>query len=264
MRFDSKVVFITGGTKGLGKAMAEAFLSEGARVAVSGRNTDSALMFEEEHKDKQAKAFSADITDYEAMEAVAQALTDQWGRVDILINSAGIVNPLAPSETTKKEDFDRTIDVNLKGAFYAAQIFGRKMIAQQSGRIILISSQVAQFGDKGFLPYAVSKSALFVMTRNLSSEWSRFGVTLCCLAPGFIAGGMNEGLIKRPRFVDFLSKKTPVGRMGRVDELVATVLFLASPGAQYINGETIVMDGGMTGYDQEGLLDMITRPKKEG
>lgn len=264
MKFDNKVVFITGGTRGLGKAMADAFLSEGARVAVSGRNGDSVLKFEEEHRDKQAKAFSADITDYDAMEAVAQTVVEQWGGIDVLVNCAGIVNPLTPSEKIKKEDFDKTIEVNLKGAFYAAQIFGRKMIAQGSGRIILISSQVAQFGDKGFLPYAVSKSALPLMTRNLSSEWSRFGVTLCCLAPGFIAGGMNEGLIKRPQLVDFLSKKTPIGRMGRVDEMVATTLFLASPEAQYINGETIVMDGGMTGYDREGLLDMITRPKKEG
>jgi NAD(P)-dependent dehydrogenase (short-subunit alcohol dehydrogenase family) len=263
MRFDNKVVFITGGTRGLGKAMAEAFLAEGARVAVCGRNNDSVARFEEEHRSERVKAFAADITDYQGMEGVANSVADGWGRVDVLINSAGIVNPLAPSERTKKDDFDKTIDVNVKGAFYAAQIFGRKMIEQGSGRIIFISSQVAQFGDKGFLPYAVSKSALFVMTRNLSSEWSRFGVTLCCLAPGFIAGGMNEGLIKRQQFVDFLSAKTPIGRMGRVDEMIATILFLASPEAQYINGETIVMDGGMTGYDPEGLLDMIAKPPRK-
>lgn len=264
MRFEDKVVFITGGTRGLGKAMADAFLAEGARVAVCGRNKDSVTGFGEEHQGKAAKAFAADILDYPGMEAIAKSVADEWGKIDILINSAGVVNPLAPAEKIKPEDFDRTIDVNVKGAFYAAQVFGRIMIQQGSGRILFISSQVAQFGDKGFLPYAASKSALFVMTRNLSSEWSKYGVTLCCLAPGFIAGGMNEGLIRRQQFVDFLSKKTPIGRMGSVDELVATALFLSSPEAQYINGETIVMDGGMTGYDQESLLDMITRPKKEG
>lgn len=209
MKFKDRVVFITGGTRGLGKAMADAFLAEGARVAVSGRKKDSVRRFEEEHEGTRAKAFAADITDFEAMEVVAQQVTDEWGKVDVLVNSAGIVNPLVPSEKTKKEDFDKVIDVNLKGAFYAAQIFGRRMIEQQSGRIILVSSQVALFGEKGFLPYAVSKSALLVMTRNLASEWSRHGVTVCCLAPGFIAGGMNEGLIKKQQFVDFLSQKTP-------------------------------------------------------
>jgi gluconate 5-dehydrogenase len=261
MRFTDKVVFITGGTKGLGKAMAGAFLEEGARVGVNGRNKDNVTKFEEEFEGKPVKAFVADITDFGAMERVAQTVADEWGKVDILVNSAGIVNPLAVSEKTKKEDFDRVIDVNVKGAFYTAQVFGRRMIEQGSGRIILISSQVALFGDKGFLPYAVSKSALFVMTRNLASEWSRHGVTVCCLAPGFIAGGMNEGLIRRQPFVDFLSNKAPIGRMGQTEELIATILFLASPQAQYINGETIVMDGGMTGYSQESLLDFIGKGK---
>jgi NAD(P)-dependent dehydrogenase (short-subunit alcohol dehydrogenase family) len=261
MKFDGKVVFIAGGTKGLGKAMAEAFLKEGAKVAVNGRSTEAVAKFEEEFQGKQIKAFAADITDYEAMEAVAKKVKDQWGRIDILINSAGIVNPLAVAEMTKKEDFDKVIDVNLKGAFYVAQVFGRIMIEQGSGRIIFIASQVAQFGDKGFIPYAVSKSGLFVMTKNLASEWSKYGVTVCCIAPGFIKGGMNTGLIKRQPFVDFLSKKTPLGRMGNVEEVTATILFLSSPEAQYINGETIVIDGGMTGYSEESLLDFISKGK---
>jgi NAD(P)-dependent dehydrogenase (short-subunit alcohol dehydrogenase family) len=261
MKFKDKVVFITGGTKGLGRAMARAFLDEGAQVAVNGRNNEAVARFEEDLSGRPVKAFVADITDFDAMEAVAQQVTDEWGKVDILVNSAGVVNPLVPSEKTKKEDFDKVIDVNLKGAFYAAQIFGRRMIKQQSGRIILISSQVALFGEKGFLPYAVSKSALLVMARSLASEWSKYGVTVCCLAPGFIAGGMNEGLIKRQPFVDFLSQKAPIGRMGRMEELIAAMLFLASPEAQYINGETIVMDGGMTGYSQESLLDFIAKGK---
>ncbi len=261
MKFADKVVFITGGTKGLGKAMASAFLAQGARVAVNGRDKGAVAKFEEEFARETSRAFAADITDFDAMEAIAQGVTDEWGKIDIVVNSAAIVNPLAPSEKTKKEDFDRVIDVNLKGAFYVAQIFGKRMIESRSGRIILISSQVALFGDKGFLPYAVSKAAIPVMARNLAFEWSQYGVTVCCLAPGFVAGGMNAGLIRRQQFVDFLSGKTPIGRMGRTEELVATVLFLASPEAQYINGETIVMDGGMTGFPQESLLDFIARGK---
>jgi NAD(P)-dependent dehydrogenase (short-subunit alcohol dehydrogenase family) len=259
MRFKDKVVFVTGGTRGLGKAMAEAFLKEGARVGVSGRKGEAVTRFEEEFRQKPARAFTADMSDYAAMEAVAEKVVQEWGGIDILVNNAGIINPLLPSEKMKREDFDKVIDVNLKGAFYTTQIFGRKMIERSAGRILFISSQVALFGEKGFLPYAISKAGLQLMTRSLASEWGRFGVTLCCIAPGYIKGGMNEGLIKKQQLVDFLSSKTPVHRMGTVEELVATVLFLASPEAAYINGETVVMDGGLTGYAAETLLDAIMK-----
>jgi NAD(P)-dependent dehydrogenase (short-subunit alcohol dehydrogenase family) len=261
MRFAEKVVFVTGGTKGLGKAMAKAFLEEGARVAVNGRGNDAVERFRTEFDGKPAKAFVSDITDYDGLEAVARSVADEWGRIDILINNAGIVGPIVRAERIKKQDFDNVIDVNVKGAFYASQVFGKRMIEQGSGRICSISSQVGLFGDKGLLAYAIGKGALQIMTRTLAFEWSRFGVTLCCIAPGFIKGGMNEGLARRQQFVDFLSAKTPIGRMGSVEELVAAVLFLVSSEAQYINGETIVMDGGMTGYVQESLIDLISKGK---
>ncbi len=196
MRFEDQVVFITGGSRGLGKSTAAAFLAEGARVAVNGRNPEAIKSFEDEFQGRSVLAFNADATDYDAMEKTAAALIDKWGRVDILVNNAGIVNPLVPSEKIKKTDFDKVIDINLKGVFYATQIFGRRMIEQKGGRILNIASQVALFGEKGFLPYAVSKSALIVMTRSLAYEWSKYGVTICALAPGFIKGGMNENLCR--------------------------------------------------------------------
>ena len=257
MRFEGQVVFITGGTQGLGKLMAHEFLAEGALVGVNGIPEKTVARFEEEFKGKPVLAFTADVSDYEAMEDVAAKTVEKWGKVDVLINNAGVVNALLPAEKLKKADFDSVIDINLKGAFYASQVFGKRMIEGKYGRIINISSQVAFFGEQGFLPYAVSKSALIVMAKVLASEWSRFGVTTCTIAPGFIAGGMNEGLIRRQVFVDFLSKRTPMGRMGSPEELVRLVIFLASREASYINGETITMDGGMTGYTPDSLLDFI-------
>ncbi len=262
MKFQDKVIFITGGTKGLGREMVKTFLSEGASVGVNGRNPDGVAKFEEEFKGQRVIAFQADITDFEEMEKTVAAVTSAWGKVDILVNNAGIVNPLTPSDKMKKEDFDKVIDVNLKGTFYTTWAFGKRMIEQKSGRIINISSQVALFGEKGFLPYAISKSALIVMTRELAYEWSQYGVTICTLAPGFIKGGMNEGLIRKEAFVNYLSSRTPIGRMGTVNEVVSTILFLASDEAQYINGETIIMDGGMTGYTKEALLDFIAGGKR--
>jgi NAD(P)-dependent dehydrogenase (short-subunit alcohol dehydrogenase family) len=239
--------------------MAQGFLDLGASVAVNDKDPQFVATFEEEHKGRQVMAFTADITNYEEMEAVAAKAWEEWGKVDILINNAGVVAPLVPSEKVKKEHFDRAIDVNLKGTFYVSQIFGRRMIEQKFGRIITMASQAALFGEKGFVSYAMSKAALTVMTRNLAYEWSKFGVTLCAIAPGFMAGGMNEPMLKKSVFVDYFSKRTPIGRMGTIEELVTTILFLASPEASYINGETLLFDGGMTGYVQEPLLDMIAK-----
>ena len=259
MRFKDKVVFITGGTRCLGKAMAQGFLSEGASVAVNDKDAEMVARCEEEFRGKPFHAYTADITSYEEMEAVAAAVWDAWGRVDVLINGAGVVAPLVPAEKARKADFDRVIDVNLKGTFYVTQIFGRRMIGQKSGRIISISSQAALLGERGFLSYSISKAGVMTMTRGLAYEWGRHGITTCAIAPGFMAGGMNEALLRKSDLVDFISKRTPVGKMGQVDELVATILFLASPEAFYINGETLVFDGGATGYAPETLLDVLSK-----
>jgi len=259
MRFKDKKVFITGGTRGLGKAMAQGFLFEGASVAVIGRDAGTTAGCVEEFKGKPLLAYTADIASYEEMEAVAAKIWDAWGRLDVLVNCAGVIAPLVPAEKAKKADFDRVIDVNLKGTFYVTQVFGRKMIEQKSGRIISVSSQAALFGERGILSYAISKAGVMTMTRNLAYEWGRHGITLCAIAPGFIAGGMNEALIQRRDLVDFVSKRTPVGKLGQVDDLVAVILFLASPEASYINGETLVFDGGATGYAPETLLDALRK-----
>ena len=262
MRFKDQVVFITGGTRGLGKAMAAQFLAEGASVAVNGIPQEAVSQFEEEFKGKPVAAFYADVTNYEEMEGVAAKTVEKFGKVDVLINNAGVVNALMPAAKMKKEEFDKSIDINLKGAFYSCQVFGKRMIAAKYGRIINIASQVALYGEKGFLPYAVSKSGLMVMSRTLAYEWSEFGVTTCTVAPGFIGGGMNEGLIRKQMFVDYLSSRTPIGRMMNVDEYVGLILFLATKEAAYINGETITIDGGMTGYAPESLLDFIAKASK--
>lgn len=264
MRFKDKMVFVTGGSKGLGKALVLKFLEEGAKVGTNGRDANSLQILENEcKKDGDLTVYQGDISDYDRMEEIANDFVAKYGKIDVLINNAGIVNPLVPSEQIKKEDFDKVIDVNLKGTFYTTLVFGKKMIEKRHGRIINISSQAGFFGEKGFLPYAVSKGAIMLMTRILAYEWAKYGVTLCSVAPGFIKGGMNENLVKKDVFVEFLSRRTPYGRMGEVDEFVSLILFLASNESHYINGETITLDGGMTGYVTEALIDFIASLKKE-
>ncbi|MCX8022236.1 MAG: SDR family oxidoreductase [Syntrophorhabdaceae bacterium] len=259
MSFEGQVVFITGGAKGLGKEMARAFLEEGAFVAVNDISDGAVDGFLKEFEGREAVALKGDVVNYEDVERVVQSIIDKWGRIDILINNAGIVNPLVPAEKIKKQDFDRVIDVNLKGAFYVTQAVGKKMIEKNRGRIVNIASQAGLFGEKGFLPYAISKSSLMLMTRVLAYEWSKYGITVCAIAPGFIAGGMNEPILKKKDLVEYLSKRTPIGRMLTVEEYINTIMFLASDKASYINGETIIMDGGMTGYIDMPLVDVIMK-----
>jgi len=261
MRFEEKVVFVTGGMKGLGREIVKAFLREGAYVAANGRDERAKRAFEEEFGGSKVLSFLADITDYRAMEGVLKGLLDRWGRVDILVNNAGIVNRLSPAHRLEKEDFDRVVDVNLKGTFYVTQIFGRRMIEQKKGRILVISSQAGLSGEKGLLPYAVSKAALFSLVRGIAYEWSEYGVTVCGVAPGFVAGGMNAPLMGKGEFVEHLSSRVPLRRFATTDELVDLVLFLSSEAAYYINGETVVLDGGMTGYTERSLLDFLLSRK---
>ncbi|MCS7281119.1 MAG: SDR family oxidoreductase [Desulfobacterota bacterium] len=263
MRFKDKVVFVTGGSRGLGKALVSAFLKEGAIVGTNGRDKGRLEALKNEYAEKgNLVVYEGDISDYQRIEEISEDFAGRHGRVDVLINNAAVINPILPSEKLKKEDFERVIDVNIKGTFYVTYHFGKKMLERKRGRIINIASQAALFGEKGFLPYAVSKAAIISMTRILGYEWAQKGVTVCALAPGFIKGGMNESLIKREIFVDFLSKRTPLGRMAEIHEFVSLVLFLASEEAQYINGETIVLDGGMTGYTGQPFLDFLESLKK--
>ena len=134
-------------------------------MAVNDKDAEMVARCEEEFRGKPLWAYTADITNYEEMEGVAAKVWDTWGRVDVLINGAGVVAPLVPAEKVKKADFDRVIDVNLKGTFYVTQIFGRKMIGQKSGRIISMSSQAAVMGERGFLSYSISKAGLMTMTQ---------------------------------------------------------------------------------------------------
>jgi NAD(P)-dependent dehydrogenase (short-subunit alcohol dehydrogenase family) len=261
MRFQDKRVFITGGTKGLGRELARAFIGEGATVGVNGRTQEAIDRFLEEFSDKGAIAFKSDISNYDEIEDMVTRVIERWARVDIIVNNAGVASLPAPAEKIKRAELERVIDVNIKGTFYVTQAFGSQMIKQGKGRIINIASQAGLYGEKGFLPYAMSKAAIILMTHNLAYEWSGYGVTLCGIAPGFIKGGMNEGLLRREAFVDYLSRRTPIKRMCNVDEFVSTILFLATDAASYINGETIVMDGGMTGYIEESFVDFMMKAR---
>jgi NAD(P)-dependent dehydrogenase (short-subunit alcohol dehydrogenase family) len=155
------------------------------------------------------------------------------------------------------------LDVNLKGVFLCCQTVGKQMIQQGGGKIINLSSAAGLLGEQGFLPYCVSKAGVMVLTRILAYEWSRYNILVNAIAPGFVAGGMNTPILNKEVLLSGLTQKVPLKRLGSPDEIVKVALFLASEDSGYVNGTTIVADGGMTGYQSVGFIDLIAGMMKK-
>jgi 2-deoxy-D-gluconate 3-dehydrogenase len=186
-----------------------------------------------------------------------------FGRIDILVNNAGVNPFILEAEKIKEEGWDQVLDTNLKGVFLCCQAAGKKMIQQGGGKIINISSTAGIIGEQGFLPYCVSKAGVMTLTRILAYEWSRYNILVNAVAPGLIAGGMNAPILNKEILVSGLTQQVPLKRFGKPEEIVNTVLFLASDESSYINGTTIVADGGATGYHPMGFLDLIAEMKRK-
>jgi NAD(P)-dependent dehydrogenase (short-subunit alcohol dehydrogenase family) len=179
------------------------------------------------------------------------------------VNNAGVNPFILEAEKIKEEGWDQVLDINLKGVFLCCQAVGKRMIQQGGGRIINISSTAGIIGEQGFLPYCVSKAGVMTLTRILAYEWSRYNILVNAVAPGLIAGGMNAPILNKEILVSGLTQQVPLKRLGKPEEIVNTVLFLASEESGYINGTTIVADGGATGYHPMGFLDLIAEMKKK-
>lgn len=244
-RLENKVAIITGGTAGIGEATALRFAREGAKVVVWARN-------EQRGRDMEAKAAAeglaiefdrVDSSDWEQVQAGAKRVADKYGRIDILINNAGITNDSSLKKMTV-EQWQQVIDINLTGTFYCTKAVSEYMLAAGYGRIVNASSVVGLYGNFGQANYVATKAGIIGMTKTLARELGRKGITVNAVAPGFIE---TEMVAKMPENVlDGMRAKVPVGRLGRPDEIAAAYLFLASDEAAYVNGATLSVDGGMT------------------
>jgi NAD(P)-dependent dehydrogenase (short-subunit alcohol dehydrogenase family) len=259
MRLKGKVALITGSTRGIGKEFALGFAKEGAEVIVHGRNLDKAKAVAEEMKTLgvQSMAIAGDVSLSQDVKRMIEEAINGFGRIDILVNNAGVNPFILEAEKIKEEGWDQVIDVNLKGVFLCCQEVGKRMIGQGGGKIINISSVAGFYGEQGFLPYSVSKAGVMMLTRVLAYEWSKHHITVNGIAPGVIAGGMNTPILNKEMFVSQLIQQVPLKRLGKPEEIVKVALFLASDDSSYINGTTIVADGGMMGYHPVGFLDLI-------
>lgn len=247
-RLDGRVVIVTGASSGLGAGFAQALAEAGADVVVAARRRGrlDELCRAVEQRGRSALAVTTDVADPEQCAALVGAAMDRFGRVDVLINNAGI-GTAVPALRETPEEFRRVLDVNLMGAYWMAQAAARNM--QPGSSIVNIASTLAFIAPPApQAAYAASKAGIIGLTRDLSAQWAgRRGIRVNALAPGYVATEMTAE-VPSAMLEEFIKGRSPLGRMGTQQELDSAMLFLASPASSYITGSTIAVDGGMSGH----------------
>lgn len=238
-----KLALVTGSSQGIGLALARGLAEAGARVVLNGR--DAAKLEAARAHVRGSVVASFDVTDHAAVEAGVAAIEAAHGPLSILVANAGI-NLRAPSTEMPPETWRRVMDVNLDGVWYSCQAAGKRMVARGRGKIITVCSVQSELGRPTIAPYAASKGALRMLTRTLCAEWAKHGVNVNGLAPGYYDTELTSALVQDAAFTEWLCKRVPAGRWGRVEELIGATVFLAAPASDFVHGQLIFVDGGMT------------------
>jgi D-threitol dehydrogenase (NAD+) len=239
---DGKVAVVTGGASGIGSAIVDAYAAKGATVVVLDKAVEAA-----QHKvddGTAAAAFGCDVTSEQSVVDAVGAVRAQFGRIDVLVNSAGIA-VTDPAEQLTVEAWDQTMAINLRGAFLVSQQVGRILLAQGSGTVISLASQAATIALPGHLAYCASKFGLVGMTKVLALEWAGRGVTANTISPTVVMTPLAKELWDNPEG-DALKAQIPTGRFAEPEEIAAVAVFLASDAAKMINGVDLLVDGGYT------------------
>ena len=245
---NGQVALVTGAARGLGRAIALALANAGADVALGLRDAkaDAGLTAEIRKMGRRALPLQMDVAHKEQIFRGVDETVKEFGRLDILVNNAGIA-PENPAENVREEDFDATLAVNLKGTFFASQAAGRVMIAQKKGTIINMSSQAGFAALPTESVYCMTKAAIAHLTKCLAVEWGKYGITVNAVAPTFIRTPGTEEYLSDPRhLIDTVERIAALHRIGEPMEVAGAVVFLASPAASLVTGETILIDGGWT------------------
>ena len=246
-RLDGKVALITGSTRGLGWAMAQAMVGVGAHVIVNGRTEEAvwAKAAELSLGTGRSSGIAFDVADLSAAVAAVETVVERHGAIDILVNNAGIQHrsPLADFE---QYQWERVMSVNLDAPFALARAAAVHMMAAGGGRIINTGSVMGQIARPTIPAYVASKSAIAGLTRALAVELAPYGITVNAIGPGYVATEMNTPLVNDPAFNQMVVDRTPAARWGRPQEIAAAAVFLASDEASYVNGQVLIVDGGMS------------------
>ena len=244
MKFNEEVVLVTGSTRGIGKAIAEAFANQGATVLIVGRN---ASLVDETVKvivgnGLKADGYACDVTDANQVLETVNKILDKHKRIDILINNAGVTRDNLLLRLSEN-DWDEVININLKGVFIVTKVVSKAMLRAKKGKIISIASIIGITGNAGQSNYAASKAGIIGFSKSVAKELASRGITSNVVAPGYISTDMTAQLNDKVK--EEILKNIPLGRLGEASDVAGACLFLASKSADYITGQTIVVDGGL-------------------
>ncbi|SDK56087.1 SDR family oxidoreductase [Paracoccus chinensis] len=238
---------VTGSSQGIGFALARGLAEAGAAPVLNGRDPARLNAAAEALRDEgfRVETLPFDVTDHAAARAAVDRFEAETGPIDILINNAGIQHR-APLEEFPADAFQRLLQTNVASVFNVAQACARHMIARGRGHIVNICSVQSALARPGIAPYTATKGAVANLTKGMATDWARHGLNCNGLAPGYFDTPLNAALVADPAFSDWLCRRTPAGRWGRVEELVGAAIFLSSDAASFVNGTVVYVDGGIT------------------
>jgi NAD(P)-dependent dehydrogenase (short-subunit alcohol dehydrogenase family) len=242
-----KVAIVTGASRGLGHTFARALARAGADLVITSRRLESLKPFQEEVESlgRRAVSLELDVRSEDSIRTMVSDAARAYPRLDILVNNAGC-NVRKKAVDVTWDDWNLILDTNLRGAFFVAQSVAKEMIPQGRGRIINIGSLTSVMGAAGLGPYGASRGGIRQLTMSLADDWGPHGITVNCLAPGWFKTDQNSVMYEDPEWVAYLVDRIPVRRPGQPSDLEGPVVFLASDASEYITGQTLLVDGGMS------------------
>jgi len=240
-----KVAIVTGGSSGLGYGMALGLAKHGADVIVASLHLSKAVKVKKEIEKlgRRSLALKVDVTKMNSVKKMTEDALKKFKKINILVCSAGVSINIPALETTE-EDWDRVVNINLKGTFLCNQAVGRIMIEQGGGKIINISSVSGQLGHPNHSPYAASKGGVVLLTKALAVEWAKYNINVNSIGPGYTRTPINEKRLSDKEFYNNVISKIPMGRLGNVEDVIGPVVFLASDASNYVTGHTLFVEGG--------------------
>lgn len=242
-----KVAIVTGTSRGLGQYLARALARAGADLVITSRKAESLGPFKSEIEGigRRALPLPLDVRDYDSIQRMAEAARAHYGKIDILVNNAGC-NVRKPAVDITWDDWNLVLDTNLRGTFFVSQAVAKTMIPRRYGRIINIGSVTCVAGYAGLAPYGSSRGGVKQLTMSLADDWGVHGITVNCLAPGWFKTAQNAVLYENKEWVDYLCDRIPLKRPGHPNDLDGAVVFLASDASEYVTGQTLLVDGGIS------------------